>query len=268
LNNVNYYGEDVAIIGITGKNSQNIKLLIMDQNGNEKFNDNIQLGPDGKGKYDLSLTKFSPGIYTLLVSMGNLQASDVFTVGLRLSSMTIDLNMNKKTYNPGQSLHVFGISEPNTTLDLLLIDPDGIIISEKESFANKNGELMIKDFVIPYDVAFGKWIVRAEGISKFVNFEFQVNPLEKELQSVRVTDVFSLPIGTFVTIEGFVPEEQTVEIIIVDRLGNTVFQTNVITTESGEFDLLWRAPPESLSGTYSVIVTDSSEQTTSTTFDL
>ena len=64
------------------------------------------------------------------------------------------------------------------------------------------------------------------------------------------------------------PEEQTVEIIIVDRLGNTVFQTSVITTESGEFDLLWRAPPESLSGTYSVIVTDIFEKTITSTFDL
>jgi len=268
LNDVNYPGEDVAIIGITGKDSQNIKLLIIDQNGNEKFNDNIQLGPDGKGNYHLNLTKFPPGIYTLLVSMGNIQASEVFTVGFQLSSMTIDLNTNTKTYNPGQSIHVFGKSEPNTTVDLFLIDPDGIIISENESFTNKNGELLISNFVIPYDVTFGKWIVRAEGVTKFVNFEFQVNPLEKELQSVRVTDVFSLSIGTFVTIEGFVPEEQTVEIIIVDRLGNTVFQTNVITTESGEFDLLWRAPLESLSGTYSVIVTDSFEKTITTTFDL
>jgi len=268
LNDVNYHGDDVAIIGITGKDSQNIKLLIIDQNGNEKFNDNIQLGPDGKGTYHLSLTKFPPGIYTLLVSMGNIQASEVFTVGFQLSSMTIDLNTNTKTYNPGQSIHVLGNSEPNSTVDLFLIDPDGIIISENESFTNKNGKLLISNFVIPYDVTFGKWIVRAEGISKSVNFEFQVNPLEKELQSVRVTDVFSLSIGTFVTIEGFVPEEQTVEIIIVDRLGNTVFQTNVITTESGEFDLLWSAPSESVSGTYSVIVTDSFEKTTSTTFDL
>ncbi len=268
LNDVNYHSEDVAIIGMTGKDSQNIKLLIIDQNGNEKFNDNIQLSSDGKGTYHLSLTKFPPGIYTLLVSMGNLQASEVFTVGFQLSSMTIDLYTNTKTYNPGQSIHVLGKSEPNTTVDLFLIDPNGSIISENESFTNKNGELLISNFVIPYDVTFGKWIVRAEGISKSVNFEFQVNPLEKELQSVRVTDVFSLSIGTFVTIEGFVPEEQTVEIIIVDRLGNTVFQTNVMTTESGEFDLLWRAPPESLSGTYSVIVTDSFEKTITTTFDL
>jgi len=268
LNHVNYHSEDVAIIGITGKDSQDLKLLIIDQNGNEKFSDNIKLGSDGKRNYDLSLTKFPTGIYTLLVSMGSFQTSEVFTVGLQSSSMTIDLDMTKKTYNPGQSLSLVGISEPNTTVDLLLIDPDGIIINEKESFINKNGDLSMNDFIIPYDVTFGKWIVRAESASDFANFEFQVSPSGKERLSVRITDIISSSVGKFVTIEGFVTGEQRVKITIEDTLGNTVFQTNVRTTESGEFYLLWRAQPESVSGTYSVIVEDSFEKTTSTTFDL
>ena len=268
LNDVNYHSGDVAIIGITGKDSQDLKLLILDQNGNEKFSDNIKLGPDGKRNYELSLTKFPTGIYTMLVSMGGFQTSEVFTVGLQSNSMTIDLDMTKKTYNPGQSINLIGISEPNTTVDLFLIDPDGIIINEKESFINKNGELLMNDFIIPYDVTFGKWIVRAESASKFANFEFQVSPSEKEGQSVRVTDILSSSIGKFVTIEGFVTGEQRVKIIIEDPRGNTVFQTNVITTESGEFDLLWKVPSEYASGTYSVIVKDSFEKTTSTTFDL
>ncbi len=77
-----------------------------------------------------------------------------------------------------------------------------------------------------------------------------------------------MSIGKLVTIEGFVTVEQTVKITIEDPFGNTVFQTNVRTTESGEFDLLWRAQLESVSGTYSVIVKDSFEKTTSTIFDL
>jgi len=60
LNNVNYPSGDVAIIGITGDDLQDLKLLILDQNGNEKFSDNIELGPDGKRNYELNLTKFPP----------------------------------------------------------------------------------------------------------------------------------------------------------------------------------------------------------------
>jgi hypothetical protein len=200
--------------------------------------------------------------------MGSFQTSEVFTVGLQLSSMTIDLNMNKKTYNPGQSIHVFGKSEPNTTVDLLLIDPDGFIINKKESFINNNGDLLMNDFIIPYDVTFGKWFVRAEGDFKFTNLEFQVNPSETETLSISVTDILSSSIGKFVTIEGFVTGEQSVKIIIEDQHGNTVFQTNVRTTENGEFDLLWVVSSEYVPGTYSVIVEDSFEKTTSTTFDL
>ena len=100
------------------------------------------------------------------------------------------------------------------------------------------------------------------------NFEFQVSPSGKEEQSVHVTDIFSSSIGKFVTIEGFVIEEQTVEIIIEDPHGIAVFQTNVRTTESGEFNLLWKVQPEYVSGTYSVIVKDSFEKTISTNFDL
>ena len=101
-----------------------------------------------------------------------------------------------------------------------------------------------------------------------MTFEFQVISLGTEGLSVSVTDIISSDIGTFVTIEGFVTEEQIVSITIDDPNGNTIFQTNIETTETGEFDLLWSAPPEPISGTYSVIVTDSFEKTTSSTFDL
>jgi len=141
LNNVNYHSGDVAIIGITGEDSQDPKLLILDQNGNEKFSDKIELGPDGKKNYKLNLKKFPTGIYTLLVSMGSFQTSEAFTVGLQSSSMTIGLDMIKKTYTPGQSIHVIGKSEPNTTVNLFLIDPDGIIINKKytrESLFNQS----------------------------------------------------------------------------------------------------------------------------------
>ena len=84
--------------------------------------------------------------------------------------------MVKNTYNPGQSVPVSGKSEPNTIVNLFLIDPDGILINQKESFVNKNGALSMNNFIIPYDATFGKWIVRAEGNFKWpTNFEFQVN---------------------------------------------------------------------------------------------
>jgi len=269
LNYVNYPSGDIAIIGITGENTQDLKLLIIDQNGNEKFSDKIELGPDGKINYPLNLTKFSPGVYTVLVSMASLQISEVFTVGLQSSSMPINLEMIQNTYNPGQSIPVSGKSEPNTIVNLFLIDPDGILIDEKESFVNKKGDLSMNNFIIPYDVIFGKWIVRAEGDFKWpTNFEFQVTKSGKEGPSVRVTDILSTNIGKFVTIEGFGLEEQIIDIVIENPRGIPVFNTNIRTTESGEFNLLWQIQSEYISGTYFVIVTDSFGKTISTNFVL
>jgi len=268
LNDVNYHYNDVAVIGITGEDFQDLTLSIMDSNDHEKFNDKMELGPDGKRIYPINLTTFPSGVYTVVVSMANFQASDVFTVDLQSSHIPIDLDMIKNTFNPGQSILVTGTSQPNTIVNLSLIDPDGIIINEKETFAGKDGSLYMSNFLIPSDDSFGKWILKAESGLNSENFHFQVVSLGDEGLNVSVTDILSLPLGKFVTIEGFVTDKQMVSIAISSPDGNTVFKTNIETTESGEFDLLWSAPPESIPGTYSVIVTDSFEKTTSTTFVL
>ena len=268
LNDMNYNYNDVAIIGITGEDSQDLTLSIMDSKDHEKFNDKIELGPDGKRIYPLNLTTFPTGVYTVFVSMASFQASDVFTVDFQSSHIPIDFDMIKNTFNPGQSILVTGTSQPNTIVNLFLIDPNGIIINKKETFTGEDGSLYMSNFLIPFDDSFGKWILRAESGLNSENFHFQVVSLGDEGLSVSITDILSLPLGNFVTIEGFVTDKQIVSITINDPDGNTVFQTNVETTESGEFDLLWSTPSESVSGTYSVIVTDSLEKTTSTTFDL
>jgi len=268
LNSVNYHNNDIAIIGITGEDSQDITLLILDDNDHEKFNDKIELGSDGKRLYPLNLSTFPSGVYTVVVSMASFQASDVFTVDLQSSHVPITFDMIKNTYNQGESIFVSGKSQPHTRVNLFLIDPEGIIINEQETFVDETGSLSATTFLIPYNESFGKWGVRAESGLNSVTFEFQVISLGNEGLSVSVTDIISLSLGTFVTIEGFVTEEQIVTITIADPNGTIIYYTNIETTKTGEFDLLWTVPPESLSGTYSVIVTDIFGKTTSSTFDL
>jgi len=266
LNNVNYRNNDVAIIGITGENLQDLTLSILDDNDHEKFNDKIELGPDGKRIYHLNLSTFPTGIYTVLVSMASLQVYDVFTVDLQSSHIPIDFDMIKNIYNQGESILVSGISQPETKVNLFLIDPDGIIINEQETFVDETGSMFATSFLIPYGESFGNWIVRAESGLNSENFKFKVISLGNEGLSVRVIDVLSLSIGKLVTIEGFVTEEQIVSITIHDPHGNTIFQTNIETTETGEFDLLWNAPPDYI-GTYSVTVEDVFGKTISTIID-
>lgn len=257
LNHVNYSTDEKAIIGITGKSSEDIRLLILDKNGNEQFSDKIHLGPDGKRTYAVNLTAFPSGVYTLFVSMSDSKISEVFSVGLKYSSKPITFLEFDKTYYPNQRIPVIGTTEPYTVVNLFLIGPDGIAIADQESFAKKNGSLLIDKFVIPNDPQFGKWTIRAESGSEFVNSAFQVSPPKDVSLTVRVTDIISSSAGKFVTIEGFAIAEQTVQISIKDPRGNIIFQTNVRTTENGEFDLLWKVQEENIFGTYHVEVEDS-----------
>ncbi|MBA4718794.1 MAG: hypothetical protein HRO68_06770 [Nitrosopumilus sp.] len=156
LNYVNYHNSDVAIIGITGEASQDISLSIIDKNDHERFNDKIKLDFSGKRTYLLNLTTFPPGIYTVLVSMANFQASDKFTVDLQSSHVPIDFDMLKNTYYQGDSIYITGTSQPHSKIHLFLIDPDETIINEKETFTNKNGNLFSTSFLIPYGELFGK----------------------------------------------------------------------------------------------------------------
>ena len=51
--------------------------------------------------------------------------------------------------------------------------------------------------------------------------------------------------------------QQSVKIIIKDPNENIIFQTNVNTTENGEFYLLWKVTQEYAPGTYSLVAEDS-----------
>ena len=266
LNDVNYLGRDAAVVGLTGDDSQDVVLSIINENDHEVFSDKLELGVDGKRDYLLDLTTYASGIYTVLVSMASFQTSDIFTVDLGSSHMPINLSMLDTVYYPGDFIHITGNSEPHSEINLLLVDPDGIIINQKETFTDENGNLYSVPFLIPHDELFGKWAVVAESGLNSEPFEFTVNSLGNEGLSIRVTDIISSSVGKFVTLEGYVTEEQSVNITINDPIGNTIFQTNIDTTETGEFDLLWTAPP-GVVGAYSVMVTDIFGKTVSTVID-
>ncbi len=268
LNNVNYFSNDVALIGITGDPSQDVTLSILDENDHEKFTDNVELGPDGKRNYYLNLSEFYLGVYTVLVSMAGYQDFDMFTVDLPSNSMPIDLNILEKKYSPTQLISVLGTSAPHTFVDLFLIDSNGFLINQKETFADKNGNLFVKTFTIPSDASFGNWVIRSQSGTISENYEFQVVSLGVEDLSISVTEIISSSVGTFVTIEGFTTEKQDVFITIESEEGTIVFQKNIPTIKNGEFDLLWTAKSKHIPGTYTVTVKDSVGNTASVVFDL
>lgn len=268
MDKVNYNIGDVATIGITSQASENLELSIMDHSEKNWFSDILQIGIDGKINYELNMTEFPPGIYTAAISLGGFQTTELFTVGLPTGFVQIDLDIIKKVYSPGQSILVIGKSAPNIIVNLFLIDPNGILVQKIESFTNQRGEILMKDLTVPHNAIFGKWIIRAESGSQFANIEFPVDPSEEIELWVRATEIFSTPIGKFVTLEGFGLDEQSIKIIITDPEGSSVWETQVRSTKDGEFSLFWTVPENATSGTYSVTVEVASGETANTSFAL
>ena len=268
LDDVNYSHDQTIVIGTTGKNLQDVKLTILDHNGNEQFNDDIDIGSDGKRNYYLDSAKLSSGVYSILLSLGSIQVSDVFTVGLHTSSLSINFDMNQKSFNPGDFIPVSGKSQPNTRLNFFLIAPNGDVIDTQESFVLKNGDFSMNSFTIPSNASPGTWIIRSESGTKSANYAFQVGHIVNEGAYVNVGDVVSTSIGKLVTIEGNVNSDQRIKILIENSVGDVVFETNVTSTNDGDFELLWRIPSDIESGIYIVKILDESENLLENTFEL
>ena len=68
--------------------------------------------------------------------------------------------------------------------------------------------------------------------------------------------------------EGFGLAEQLIKITITDPDGSGVWETQVRSTNDGEFSLFWTVPENATSGTYSVVVEAATGDTANTSFAL
>jgi len=127
--------------------------------------------------------------------------------------------------------------------------------------------LFLENIWIPFDATSGKWVLRAESGPYSTNIEFQVI-LEQEEIWVSATDIYSIPTGKFVTIEGIGAAEHSFKITVSDPEGQNIWKSQIVTTKDGEFSLLWEIPKDAVSGTYSVTVDDLNGNTASTSFAL
>lgn len=257
MDKLNYKSNDKAIITVDGPPSSTLSLLIVDPSDKNKFTDTLILGPDGSLKYDLELSGYSSGVYTVVVTRGNAQTSEIFSVGLQTGSGPIELRTTKTEYLPGDPILILGNSGANILLTLSLIDPDGTEIKVKETFTNKNGVLSEDSLRVPIEAKTGIWTVRAESGSNFDIVEFTVLPSEEEGMSVFVEKIQTLPTGKLATIKGFGASiSQSVEIIITSPEGDEFEPLKVFSSKVGEFQVLWNIPKNSIPGKYTVTASD------------
>jgi len=264
---LNYKASETAIISFTGKASDTISLLIIDPSDKPKGDAiSITLQEDARATHSLDLKEFSSGVFTAVISKGNTQSSEIFTVGLQTGSGEIRINTTKENYQSGDSILILGDTGPNVLLTITMTDPDGNEIKTKDTFSDKNGKISENSFRIPSDANPGKWVINAKSGSNFDNIEFDVLAIVQEGMIVSTSESPKLDgINNFINIHVF-GAKHTVIIEIISEDEELIEKLEFPATSAGEINQPWKIPKDLEPGTYTIKVADA-YNSTETTFE-
>jgi len=268
LDKLNYKTSESVIITLSGKGSDIVSLLIVDPSDKPVGESiSITLEPDGRGTYSFSLDGYSSGVYTAVISKGNTQNSEIFSVGLQTGSGDIEINTVKSNYLPGDSILILGdTSSSNALLTIILYDPDGNEVKVEETFSDKNGKISESSFRVPSDAKAGTWSISAKSGQNLDTIEIEVLTTLFEGIQISVEKGETIPtVGESLIIKIFgVQQNVSIEI----RAGGEIIHTLLArASDQGEINLPWIIPKETAPGNYTIKVTDAFS-TAQTTFEL
>jgi len=268
LDKLNYKTSETVIISLSGKGSDIVSLLIIDPSDKPIGQAiPITLEPDGSGSYSLNLEGYSLGVYSAVISKGNTQSVEIFTVGLQIGSGKIEINTTKTNYLPGDSILILGDTAPNVLLTVILYDPDGNEVKVNETFSDKSGKISESSFRIPSDAKAGTWTINAKSGQNLDIIEIEVLATLFEGMQISVEKGEKVPtVGETITIKVF-GAKQTVEIEIIAVDGEIIETLAFQASSQGEINLPWIIPKETEPGIYTIRVTDAFGST-ETTFEL
>ena len=257
---LNYSTSEKALLEIKGPASSSVSLLILDPSGKKKFNtDNpIILGPDGKSHYELDLSGYGSGVYTVVLTRGNAQTSEVFSVGLQTGSGEINAKTTKETYQPGESILILGDSSKNALLTIELIDPDGNVLKTKDTFTNKDGIFSENSFRIPVEAKVGTWNIHVKSGPNFDDVKITVQGSVEEGMVIYVDSVMPSNGGKIVTLKGYgAAVSQLVVITVFSETDEEITELTIISTGVGDFSTIWLVDNNIPPGTYTIKSVDS-----------
>jgi hypothetical protein len=257
LDKVNYKTEDNIKMVFSGKALDVIKLRIIDpQNNRVGEIIPITLQSNNRGIYEIDLKGYVSGVYSAVVSKGSEQDTKIFTVGLQAGSGTIKINATKSTYLAGDSIVLLGDATKNSIMIISLMDPDGNIIRDKNTFSDSNGRISDNSFKIPSDAKQGTWkiIVRSGSVSN--STEFQVLSTIQEGMTLSIVEGLEIDreINTItIKISG---AQQNVQVKILTNDGEIIDSFSSLASSQGNISLPWILPNNLEPGMYTIDVID------------
>lgn len=251
----NYDVGSTSIIGIYGPKSSTISLLVIDQYDKIKFSDTIVLGVNGYLDYKLDLNEYMSGTYTIVLTRGNSQVSETFSVGLQIGSGPIALHTTKNKYLIGEQMLILGNSNSNIRIDVTISDSANNIIRTKEIFTNNNGFFAENSFRIPVNAKVGEWIIEAKSGSNYAYKKIEIiNDINNMIIHMNNKKIYS--IGDFVIVNGSgVNRSQPIAISIIHE-NEVIEKIEVFSTNHGEFSATWKIPEKIEYGEYKMNITD------------
>jgi hypothetical protein len=259
FDSLNYKASDIANIALSGKASDIVSLLIIDPSDKPVGKAiSIAIQPDGRGSYELDLEGYPSGIYTAVISKGSAQSTEVFSVGLQTGSGEIKINTTKEGYLPGDSILLLGDTAENVLLTVALMDSDGNIIKEKETFSDKNGKISDSTFRIPSDAKHGMWKFNAKSGSNYDTIEIEVLATLEDGMIVTVEEIddpSTSYLGKSILIK-VVGAQQTVEFKIIAIDGEIIETLSFVASDQGDVNLPWLIPTDTEPGTYTISASD------------
>jgi hypothetical protein len=254
---LNYATSDKAVMAINGPASANVSILILDPSDKPRGpSDYVKLGLNGQNSYEIDLSTYKSGVYSVVLKYQKFQITEVFTVGLQIGAAgEIKMQATKQTYQQGNSILVLGSAKPNSLLNLKIIDPSGSTIRHKEIFTDKNGKFADSTFRIPADGAQGIWTVRAESGSNYADAKINVTTTAEMLFTISMDKTTPYQQKDTIRISGAGGgKSQTVIVSIFDSTGKRVVDLKTFSTSEGIFRIDWPTPADIPVGTYKVSV--------------
>ena len=151
---------------------------------------------------------------------------------------------------------LLGDATKNSILIISLMDPDGNVIKEKNTFSDKDGRISDNSFKIPADAKQGIWeiIVRSGSTSDSIEFEVLSTIEEGMTLTIEEGLEISSEINTItIKVSG---AQQNVQVKILTNDGELLDSFSSLASGQGVVSLPWSIPRDMEPGTYTIDVTD------------
>jgi len=262
---LNFPGNSNATFNIKGPVGGNIPLIIIDDSDNEKISDTVIIGPDGKAVYEVNLSGWSTGVYSIDLRQGNARASEYFAIGMTTGSGEITMKSVKDSFLPGESILIMGNTGANSLLAISLVDNLGATVKKIDAFSDKNGQFVSDRLRIPTNAESANWSIVIKSGGNYAEQEISVGAEQEGMMVYVDSKQTEFRASDILQIKGSgVEPSRSIEIKIIKPNGDELTDEPylLVSTSDGGFSLTWQVPTDIEGGDYTIIASERSLEAT------